>query len=607
MTESLKILLLEDNPEDAEIVQRQLKRANFKCVVKVATNKETFLQALDDFNPAIILSDNHLPQFSAEEALIIVQQRSLLIPFILVTGTATDEFAANIIKSGADDYILKDRLTRLPLAIDAALKQRQVEKERQKTIEKLAQSEKKYRTLFSKSPLPKWIYDFETLRFLEVNEAAIRHYGYTSEEFLSMTIKDIRPVEDQEHLTDDLNKVENDPDIRTGNWRHRKKNGELIIVDTTAHFIDYANRKARMVVARDITDQVKMEQQKEFDRNNLSALINNTDDLIWSIDNNFNLVTCNESFRRMIVMVSGQPIASGDYILSSQFTKEQVARYLSFYNRAFSGETFSIIEQFDSPIQFWSEISFYPIRQDGVVAGTACFSRDITKRKKNEEELHLMEERLLNQKVQEQKEVTRAIIKAQERERDYIGRELHDNVSQILASTKLYLAMAGKKKEELKEIIKYPLELIDSSILEIRVLTSGYVAPRKDVNLEELIQTLLDKVKDTSAMQTMFTYDTRDDVLNEELKLNLYRILQEQINNIIKHADAKNINVTLMADGNVIQLIIADDGKGFDPDAKRKGIGISNMINRIESFNGEMRIESSPGNGCRTYIRIPDQ
>ncbi|MEO8404873.1 MAG: response regulator [Chitinophagaceae bacterium] len=83
MTESLKILLLEDNPEDAEIVQRQLKRANFKCVVKVATNKETYLQALDEFNPAIILSDNHLPQFSAEEALIIIQRRSLLIPFIL--------------------------------------------------------------------------------------------------------------------------------------------------------------------------------------------------------------------------------------------------------------------------------------------------------------------------------------------------------------------------------------------------------------------------------------------------------------------------------------------------------------------------------------------
>ncbi|MEO8406200.1 MAG: PAS domain S-box protein, partial [Chitinophagaceae bacterium] len=522
-------------------------------------------------------------------------------------GTATDEFAANIIKSGADDYILKDRLTRLPLAIDAALKQRQAEKERQETIEKLARSEKQYRTIFSKSPLPKWIYDFETLRFLEVNEAAISHYGYTSEEFLAMTIKDIRPIEDEEQLLDDLSRVEKDPDIRTGNWRHRKKNGELIIVDTTAHFIEYGNRKARMVVARDITDQVKMEQQKEFDRNNLFALINNTDDLIWSIDSNLKLITCNESFRRMIVTVSGKPISPGDNILSSQFTDEQVARYRAFYTRAFSGETFSIIEQFDSPVQFWSEISFYPIRQDGMVAGTACFSRDITRRKKIEEELRLMEERLLNQKVQEQKEVTRAIIKAQERERDYIGRELHDNVSQILAGTKLYLAMAGKKKEELKEIIKYPLELIDSSILEIRVLTSGYVAPLKHVNLKELIQTLLDKVKDNSAMQTRFSYDTGDYILNEELKLNLYRILQEQINNITKHAEAKNISVTLMADGNFIQLIIADDGKGFDPDTKRKGIGISNMINRIESFNGEMKIESSPGNGCRTYIRIPDQ
>ena len=177
MTQSLKILLLEDNAEDAEMVQRLLKKANPAYQLYVASDKETYLGALDYFQPHIVLSDNNLPQFNATEALLIIQQRSLFIPFILVTGTVSDEFAANIIKLGADDYILKDRLSRLPVAIEAAVKQRQAEKEKMEALENLVQSEAKYRAIFFKSPLPKWIYDFDTLRFLEVNDAAITHYG----------------------------------------------------------------------------------------------------------------------------------------------------------------------------------------------------------------------------------------------------------------------------------------------------------------------------------------------------------------------------------------------------------------------------------------------
>ena len=481
MTESLKILLLEDSAEDAEILLRFLRKINPHYLFNLAMNKEDYLEALDQFHPDIILSDNHLPLFSATEALQIIQERSLFVPFILVTGTVSDEFAANIIKSGADDYILKDRLTRLPMAIDAALKQRRLEKEKRKAIENLSQSEEKYRTLFFKSPLPKWIYDFETLRFLEVNEAAIKHYGYTLEEFLSMTLNDIRPEEDLQLLSVDLVRVKHETDIRKGTWRHLKKNGELIIVETTAHFIEYNTRKARMVVINDITES-----------------------------------------------------------------------------------------------------------------------------KRAEEELRSMEKELLNQKIQAQKKVTRAVIKAQEKERDHIGRELHDNVNQILVSAKLYLSVIAEENEGIKEMIKkYPLTLIDKSIQEIRVLTSGYVAPLKDIDLQELIQSLLDKLRDNMALQTTFVYDATNYILDDELKLNLYRIVQEQLNNIVKHADAKNIAVTVSKDNSFINLVVADDGKGFDPDKKRKGIGISNMINRVESFNGEIKIESSIGNGCRTQIRIP--
>jgi CheY-like chemotaxis protein len=138
MMNALKILLLEDSAYDAEIIKNLLLKEEEKMYeFNLAMNEEEFLAALDKFKPDIVLSDNSLPQFNATEALKIVREHSLYIPFILVTGTVSDEFAASIIKQGADDYVLKDRLTRLPTAIDGSLKQRQVEKQRLEAVNKL--------------------------------------------------------------------------------------------------------------------------------------------------------------------------------------------------------------------------------------------------------------------------------------------------------------------------------------------------------------------------------------------------------------------------------------------------------------------------------------
>jgi PAS domain S-box-containing protein len=123
-------------------------------------------------------------------------------------------------------------------------------------------SEDKYKTLFNKSPLPKWIYDETTLQFLEVNETAIRNYGYSREDFRGMTILDIRPAEDRQRLIEDVESVRINPDTnRESQWRHLKKSGEIIDVDITAHPIEFEGRKARMVVVNDITARKLYERQ----------------------------------------------------------------------------------------------------------------------------------------------------------------------------------------------------------------------------------------------------------------------------------------------------------------------------------------------------------
>ncbi len=355
MEQVLKILILEDSEFDVDLIKRLLQKANMNCEFSIAMNKEAFLLALKDFSPDVILSDNSLPQFNATEALKITREQFLHIPFILVTGTVSEDFAVTMIKSGADDYILKDRITRLPAAIEAAVKQRRTEKDKQEALERLRE-----------------------------------------------------------------------------------------------------NERATML-----------------------------------------------------------------------------------------------------------------------------------------------------EKIQEQKKIARAIIIAQEKERTHLGQELHDNISQILTGAKMFMSVAGNKNETVKELIKYPLELIDSSITEIRLLSRKLVTPLQNINLEELIQGLIINLHKNKEIQTDFVYAVSNELISDELKLNIHRIMQEQINNILKYAEAKNVCITIKKESENVLIIVTDDGKGFDVNSEREGIGISNMTNRIETFNGTMQIESSIGNGCRTSISIP--
>src|ERR1700730_10232157 len=134
MNAKIKILHLEDLPEDAELVEYELHKGNIKFEKRVVDNKEDYEKMLSDFNPDIILSDHSLPSFDSFQALAILKEKRLDIPFILVTATMSEEFAVDIMKKGADDYVLKDRLQRLPSALMNSIEKHRLETQRQKYL-----------------------------------------------------------------------------------------------------------------------------------------------------------------------------------------------------------------------------------------------------------------------------------------------------------------------------------------------------------------------------------------------------------------------------------------------------------------------------------------
>lgn len=331
MHNRLKILHVEDLLSDADLVYRVLQKSTLQFERKVVDNRKDFESSLDRFHPDIILSDHSLPAFNSQEALTIVNQKQLHIPFILVTATVSEEYAVKIMKEGACDYILKDRLQRLPNAIKGAIE--------------------KYR------------------------------------------------------------------------------------MERAAH------------------------------------------------------------------------------------------------------------------------------------------------------------------------EIT---IRAQEREREEIGTELHDNINQILSSAKMYLETAIEDGAG-NLLLEKGLNHLNGAIQEIRRLSHRLVAPElQNISLEQAIGSLAENSMEIGKLHLHYVFDRfKDDMVSNEIRLTLYRIVQEQFNNILKHAQAKNVLIMLDITGDGVVVTIRDDGKGFDVSAVRQGIGLRNINHRLKLYNGRMEITSAPGKGCQLEVVLP--
>ncbi len=229
--------------------------------------------------------------------------------------------------------------------------------------------------------------------------------------------------------------------------------------------------------------------------------------------------------------------------------------------------------------------------------------RDVTEIRKLQ---RVMEQERMEQIDQEQKKISRAVIKAQERERNFIGKELHDNVHQLLASTRMCLSTAKLTPAGKKDFVDKAIRLVDATIFEIRVLSRKHITPLKGFDLKEQIQSMIKIMEEGIGFKISFDYTLPEHVeILDDLKLNIYRILQEHLNNVYKHASASKVHIKMFDEDKWIHVLIQDNGIGFEVGIKKNGVGIVNIVNRVESFNGKVEFETNPGVGCKLDIRIP--
>ena len=467
--DQLNVLVVEDNPADLFLIGEMLQSTTLK-IKNIYSCDRSFgaCKLLKEHDIDLVLLDLSLPDSFGIESFLKIKEATQKIPVIILTGTSDSEVALHILKQGAQDYLVKGEFNTSLLTKSA-----EYSIERKKAEEKILASEEKYRQMFYKNPFPALIYDFKDRQILEVNDAAIRKYGYEREEFLSLTVNHITADDSfsrsMPEIEDSLTKK-----IRGKLWRHIKKNGDIIIAEVTFYQINYFEKAAIQVQVNDVTEKIRLEKQ------------------------------------------------------------------------------------------------------------------------------------LAHQQQLKQQQITDAVLRAQEKERKGIGQELHDNINQILAASKLYFEESLSQQNQREEMVRLGMKNINLAIEEIRKLSKALIIPGFiKSGLKQSISELIDHILKAKKINITLDMDSLEEcILGESLKINLYRIIQEQLNNILRYAEASAVTIRIHNTNDSVFLSVSDNGKGFDTSTRSSGVGITNINSRAGLFNGKVEIDSSPGKGCRLNVKL---
>ncbi|MEP7143180.1 MAG: PAS domain-containing protein [Ferruginibacter sp.] len=393
-------------------------------------------------------------------------------------------------------------------------------------------------------------------------------------------------------------------------YRFLKTDGSIAEVYGRASIIRNTDGKAcRMIgVIHNLSRQKELEDKlniemasnvKQFTdyKESFKLIFNSSSDVIYDIDLVANEIKISDAFEKEFgYKITSKMTPEEDW--ANHIHPDDKKAVLKDYSRMLaSGEN----EWKNSYRFFRADGSVANILSSGVILrnadGQACrmivSMHDISKQT-------VLEERLEREIKLKERHIAEATAEAKETERSDIGKELHDNVNQLLGASRLYLELAKRGGVNSEMYLGRSSEYTLTAIEEIRKLTKGLTTDIiKNIGLAEAINNL---TRDTMELNPVKISSTLEHFIernvNDKFKQNIFRIVQEQLNNIVKHAKATKVTIGLSQNKTSITLIISDNGVGFDVAKKRKGIGIDNIKSRLASYGGTADFVSQPGQGC---------
>lgn len=386
----LRILILEDSPYDASFIEKTLERAGFELTTKIVSTRNDFIAALSTFSPDVVLSDHQLPQFSSPEALKISKEKCPFVPFLLVTGAVSEEFAASIILEGADDYLLKANLKRLPTAIKLAT-------ERKRTAESLERSENQKRIaeqnlrdaherlLFHIENTPLGYIEWDDqLNVKSWSKRAEEIFGWTEREFMNHQKNGFSTIyeEDLEWASKISAQLANG-EIERNNIQTRNytKDGRVVWCDWFNSVMKNADGKVVTIMSlvQDITEQKKFIEEIE----KLSLVASKTNNSVIITNENDHIEWVNQGF----VSLTGYSLAEvkglkPGHVLQGPETDPATIKRIGEKLRDHESFTEEIINYSKNGRKYWVRLDISPVFNDKrILKHFIAIQTDITTQK----------------------------------------------------------------------------------------------------------------------------------------------------------------------------------------------------------------------------------
>lgn len=217
-----------------------------------------------------------------------------------------------------------------------------------------------------------------------------------------------------------------------------------------------------------------------------------------------------------------------------------------------------------------------------------------------------IQDKLADEKIKTEKEAAATINHVHERERTRIGYDLQNSINQLLSTAGLYLDSMNTDNKEQEQAKQKSKEYIQMTIDEIRKLSKELATPMiKEAGFAGIINNLIAEVGVSGILDIQVIHDDGIEQLSSSVKITLFRIIQEQLKNVVEHSHASVCSIVFQVNDDNVRLVIEDNGNGFDPHQTHRGIGLSNIRGRISFFNGSLTIRSSQGKGCSLIVTIP--
>lgn len=265
---AIRILILEDYFPDVELVLNILRSEGFKFEYRHVDTRAKFIQELKEYQPDIIIADYVLPGFDAMQALVLTLELQPDTPFIICTGSMGEDIAVDCIKAGAADYVIKEHLPRLPIAVREELKKRQIRIEKKQAETQLRESEAKFRSLFQNNNAIMLLIDPAEGAIVDANPAASKFYGWSYQELTSMNIADINTLKPEQILAE-INKVLEGLSSHF-EFRHRLKDGGTRAVEVFSSPITHQGKTLLYSIVQDITPRKQAEERLQHKMDELT-------------------------------------------------------------------------------------------------------------------------------------------------------------------------------------------------------------------------------------------------------------------------------------------------------------------------------------------------